>query len=228
MQESVTTNRALLKVLKTVGDADPLCLAIPEPWGYVCDGVTFTASVIAPEIEVLTDDQLQEQLAAMANSIAAKVSMFSECPLLPVMTGPASPGGNVERSGAYSASYEGWKAFDADPNSMWISSVYQTPATIGFDWNGTARVVSGYALSFANGSLTSRAPKDWEFQGYSSTGWKTLDTQQNQVGWQGVDRREYHFENRDAYYAYQFVFSDDNDSRAGVVVISLSNIEFFN
>ena len=62
--------------------------------------------------------------------------------------------GTASRSGVYSPDYEAAQAFDADPNSMWISAVYETPAWIAFRAQDPSRTVSRYTLHFVNGKLT--------------------------------------------------------------------------
>jgi len=173
-----------------------------------------------------------EQVTPDAQSIAANVVMFPICPsggssLVPIMTGPSTPSGTVSRSGVYSSSYEAWKAFDGNADSMWISQVLVTPAVIGYAWSNGPRTVRRYALSFANGSLTSRAPRDWTLEGWDGASWVVVDQRSGEVGWLGRDRREYDVAAPDSYSDYRFSFTDDNDARPGVVVISLGNIELF-
>jgi hypothetical protein len=147
-------------------------------------------------------------------------------PRVPTMTGPNAPSGSVERSGAYSSAYEAWMAFDANPNSQWISKVGETPAQIGYRWPSHCRKVGRYALDFVNGSLTSRAPKTWTFEGDNGGGWTVLDARQSETNWRGVERREYAVANPGCYSAYRFSFTDDNAPAPGIVVVSLGGIEF--
>src|SRR4029078_3515666 len=106
----------------------------------------------------------------------ADASVMPNCAtnLVPVMTRASSPSGMVSRSGAYDASYEAWQAFDASDNSMWISGVFETPAWIAYQWTDGRRPVTSYAIDFVNGSLTSRAPRDWTFEGWDGA-WHVID-----------------------------------------------------
>jgi hypothetical protein len=143
--------------------------------------------------------------------------------LAPVATGPTSA---VTRSGVYSSSYEAWQAFDFNANSMWISAVFQTPAWIGYQWSDGPRTVTSYAINFINGSLTSRAPKDWSLQGSNNgTTWITVDSRSGQTGWLGSSRRAFTVASPGAYTRYRLNVTDDNDTRAGVVVISMGRLE---
>ena len=141
---------------------------------------------------------------------------------VPVLTGPDS---GVIRSGVYSSSYEAWQAFDGNRSSMWISGVYETPAWIGYQWADGARTITRYAIDFINGSLTSRAPRDWTFEGWDGADWVVLDARSMETGWAGSERREYDVAVPGPYTAYRLHVTDDNDARAGVVVVSMGTLE---
>ncbi|NBD07942.1 MULTISPECIES: SBBP repeat-containing protein [Corallococcus] len=144
--------------------------------------------------------------------------------MVPVMTGPSTPSGAVTRSGVYSADYEAWKAFD-NATTMWISAEGQAPAWIAYQ-PSTTTTIHRYALEFWNGpGLTSRAPKNWTFDGWNGSTWTVLDTRTNQSSWTGNDRREFTLAAPASYIKYRLNVTDDNDPRAGIVVISLSRLE---
>lgn len=143
---------------------------------------------------------------------------------VPNMTGPASPDGIVTQSGTFGATFEGWRAFDSSNSTMWLSAVNQTPAWIGYEYaNGPRRVVS-YTIRYVNGSIVTRAPKDWTFQGWNGFGWVVIDTRSNQVNWGGVEERTYTVASPGFYSRYRLNIIDDNDSRSGVVVISIGKL----
>ncbi|WP_224367937.1 SBBP repeat-containing protein [Hyalangium versicolor] len=158
-------------------------------------------------------------------SISQALTCTSPVNLVPVMTSATTPSGIVSRSGAYDATYEAWQAFD-NSNSMWISTVRQTPAQIGYEWLDGAKTITRYVLSFANGpSLTSRAPKNWTLEAWTGSAWTAIDTRTNQTGWAGFEQREFTVTSPGAYGKYRLNFTDDNDARTGVEVISLSGVE---
>ncbi len=144
--------------------------------------------------------------------------------LAPTMTSATAPQGQVFSSGNYSSEYPEWRAFDSSTSSMWISSLKTTPAIIGYD-SGAALRVTRYAITYSNGSITTRAPKDWVFEGWNGSSWVTLDTRTNQTGWPGFQRREFAVTTPGNYSKHRLRISDDNDTRAGVEVISLGNLE---
>ncbi|MCP3141818.1 SBBP repeat-containing protein [Pyxidicoccus xibeiensis] len=144
--------------------------------------------------------------------------------LVPVMTGPTTPSGSVTRSGVFSTSYEAWQAFDAS-GSLWLSLENQTPAWLGYQWFNGAKTVNRYAINYANGSITSRAPRNWTFEGWNGSSWVVLDTRTNQVNWAGHERREYTVATPGAYTRYRVHITDDNDTRSGIVVISIGRLE---
>lgn len=147
--------------------------------------------------------------------------------LVPAMTSPTSPSGVVSRSGAFDTSFEAWQAFDSSRDSMWISAEFETPAWIAYQWGDGPRNVTSYAITFVNGSsLTSRAPRDWTFEGWDGSVWNVLDTRNAQTNWLGLERRTYTVASPGNYSMYRLNVSDDNDARAGVVVISMGALEF--
>lgn len=163
------------------------------------------------------DEELEVESAEQALSCASLV--------IPT-TSLESATSSIKRSGAYDASYEAYNAFDGK-SSMWISQPNQTPAWISYEWKDGPRLVTRYAIKFANGSLTSRAPKDWTLQGWDGSKWVVVDTRSNQTNWQGVERREFVVQNPGLYKAYALNVTDDNDTRAGVVALSIDELEFF-
>lgn len=139
---------------------------------------------------------------------------------VPVLIGDSSA---VSVSGDYSAAYPGWKAFDSSSASMWISQVYQTPAWVGYEWS-TPRFIEQYSITYSNGSITSRAPKEWSLQGWNGSAWVTVDSRFNQTAWLGSETRHYTVASPGSYLKYRLTVNDDNDVRAGVVVISIGGL----
>lgn len=144
---------------------------------------------------------------------------------VPFMTSNTSPSGTVTTSGIFSASFDAWQAFDASDTSMWISEVGETPAWIAYDF-GSPRNIDQYSLTFVNGSLTSRAPKDWTFEGWNSSSWVILDTRTGETNWAGTETRTYSVASPGNYAKYRLNITDDNDVRSGVVVISFGRVSF--
>ncbi|WP_415835268.1 hypothetical protein [Corallococcus soli] len=144
------------------------------------------------------------------------------------MTGATLPAGSVTRSGAYSGTYEAWKAFDQNTGSMWISSVGAAPAWIAYEWADGPKTVTHYALNYANGSVTTRAPRAFTLEGWNGSAWVVVDTRANEINWGGFERREYPVATPGAHGKYRLKVTDDNDSRAGIEVVSLGGLELFN
>jgi hypothetical protein len=133
----------------------------------------------------------------------------------------------VSTSGVYNSSYLAWKAFDAEisSNSMWLSQVWESPAWIAYDF-GVSRYINRYQITYTNGSLTSRAPMDFDLQGWNGSWWVTLDTRTNQTGWVSGSPRIYSVAWPGNYTKYKLRITDDNDSHFGVVVISIGDLQF--
>lgn len=149
----------------------------------------------------------------------------SECTnQVPAMTNSTTPSGVVTNSGN---SPLGWQAFDSiyTGRSSWLSKAFETPAWIAYDF-GTSTPIDRYTIRFANGSsLTSRAPRDWQFQGWNGSSWDVLDVRSGETGWLGSETRRYALSTTASYSKYRLWITDDNDVRAGVVVISISELE---
>lgn len=135
----------------------------------------------------------------------------------------ANNSASVTTSGDYDSTYSGAHAFDGERSSMWISEPYQSPAWIAYDFGSTTKV-DRYSIDFVNGSLTSRAPKDFELQGYSDGTWRTLDRRINETNWQGTEKRSYAVANSGFYTQYRLLIEDDNDDREGVVAVSMGEL----
>ncbi|WP_147444149.1 MULTISPECIES: Ig-like domain-containing protein [Corallococcus] len=147
--------------------------------------------------------------------------------LVPQMTGATLPSGTVTRSGAYGTTYEAWQTFDRNINSMWISSAGVAPAWIAYEWADGPKTVTHYALQYANGGITTRAPRTFTLQGWNGSAWVVVDTRPNEINWSGFERREYAVTSPGAYAKYRLNVTEDNDSRAGIEVISLGGLELF-
>lgn len=144
----------------------------------------------------------------------------SSTELVPVLSANSSA---VSVSGAYDATYSGWKTFDSSFSSMWLSAVGQTPAWIGYEWT-SPRFVESYTITYSNGSITSRSPKTWQLQGWNGSAWATVDSRTNEINWSGFETRNYAVQTPGSYLKYRLLVADDNDARTGVVVISLGNL----
>lgn len=144
--------------------------------------------------------------------------------LVPTLT--AATSGGVINSGSYnSTSYDAWQAFDASDTSMWISPSGQNPTWIGYSWGDGPRTVLSYAITYANGTILTRAPSAWTLQGLMGDVWVTLDSRVAQTNWAGFERRVYAVAAPGSYPQLRLSFTDDNDPSAGIVVISVGRIE---
>lgn len=150
----------------------------------------------------------------------------SDCDLVPAMTAATSPSGTVTWSGEYSASYEGWQVFDG-ATTLWISEVDVAPAWVAYEFDDGPKTVMRYGVRYANGSLTTRAPRDWQLQGWTGSSWATLDTQTAQTGWSAGEWRRFDVATPAPHAAYRLYVTDDNDAAAGIVVISIGQMQFW-
>ncbi|RYZ38320.1 MAG: hypothetical protein EOO71_24470 [Myxococcaceae bacterium] len=147
--------------------------------------------------------------------------------LVPQMTSATLPGGTVTASGVYGTGYEAWRAFDRNDATMWISPLRAVPAWIGHEWATGPKRVTHYAIKYANGSILTRAPRIFTLQGWNGSAWVVVDTRPNEINWTGFERREYAVASPGAYVKYKLDVTEDNDSRAGIEVISMGGLELF-
>ena len=147
--------------------------------------------------------------------------------LVPFMTSASLPSGLVTRSGVLAAEYEAWRAFDSVDTaaSMWLSQGGLAPAWLGYEWTDGPKSVTHYAIRYVNGSITSRAPKNWTLEGWNGTTWVAVDTRNNVVNWGGSERREFPVASPGAYGKYRLHVTDDNDTRTGIETVSIGRLE---
>ncbi|AKJ03762.1 hypothetical protein ATI61_11613 [Archangium gephyra] len=147
---------------------------------------------------------------------------------VPVMTGPNTPRGIVTRSGVYNGSTdEAWQAFDSNPTgTQWISETWTSnPVWIGYEFSEGPRQITRYSLRFINGSLTSRAPRDFQLQGSNGgDAWVTVDSRSNEINWGSNEERHYTVSTPGSYLKYRLYVTEDNDARATIVAVSMGNI----
>lgn len=145
--------------------------------------------------------------------------------MTPNMTSATTPYGVVTRSGVHESDpfFEAWHAFDSSISSMWISAIGQTPAWIAYDFQ-VPRTINKYSITYTNGQITTRAPKSWQLQAWTGSSWVTKDSRSNQTNWSGFQTRVFNVSQPGTYMKYRLHVTDDNDSRSGIVVISMGNL----
>ncbi|QRK05700.1 hypothetical protein JQX13_36970 [Archangium violaceum] len=94
------------------------------------------------------------------------------------------------------------------------------------EWLDAPRTITRYAITYSNGSITTREPKDWTFEGWNGSAWVVLDTRPGQTSWLGTERREYSVTTPGAYGKYRVNITDDNDTRTAIETISMGRLEF--
>ncbi|MBU8897907.1 SBBP repeat-containing protein [Corallococcus sp. M34] len=146
--------------------------------------------------------------------------------LIPVMTSATTPSGIASASGSFNSTYDAWKAFDGN-YSFWLSPQGQTPAWLAYQFTDGARTVRRYAITYSNGDLVTRAPKDWTLEGWTGSAWVVVDTRTNQTGWPSAQaqRREFDVATPGSFVKYRLNVTDDNDPRTGNVVVSIGALE---
>lgn len=131
----------------------------------------------------------------------------------------------VGTSGVYSSNYGAENVFDNNPSTFWISELYEAPAYVQFSFDVPVNL-SEYAIHFANGGLTGRAPKVFELQAKDSVGhWVSIDSPEPQTNWAGTETRTFAIAGyTEQYEDYRLLVTEDNDARSDIVVVSIASL----
>ena len=150
----------------------------------------------------------------------------------PTLVDTSSTAGQViDQSPAYdtSSTYRAAKAFDrvfSTMNSCWIAKLDADNPVAFFVYEfNTPTVVDCIRLQNSEKwGETSRAPKDWTFEGSNDTNsnWVVLDTQTGHTGWTSNEFRTCSFVNRNAYKYYKFACTRNNNAN----MVALCEVEF--
>jgi hypothetical protein len=151
-----------------------------------------------------------------------------DCDLVPTMTSNTTPSGTVAASGSYSSSYPGWHVFDGTSATstadIWLSELNVAPAWVSYEFASGTATVMRYGIRYTNGSLTTRAPRDWELQGWTGSSWATLDSQSGQTGWTTGEWRRFDVSSPAPYSRYRLYITADNDSRDVILTASVGEL----
>eukprot|EP01061_Rhynchopus_euleeides_P028036 TRINITY_DN4559_c0_g1_i7.p3 TRINITY_DN4559_c0_g1~~TRINITY_DN4559_c0_g1_i7.p3 ORF type:complete len:114 (+),score=31.02 TRINITY_DN4559_c0_g1_i7:354-695(+) len=112
---------------------------------------------------------------------------------------------------------------------MYISQPFVTPAILGYNY-GAARTVTSYTITYSNGNIKTRSPKDFDLEGLAADGtWKTVDRRREQTisVWAAAGNKlSYTVDAPGAHTSYRIVVQDDNDARPRVVALSIGELVF--
>lgn len=128
-----------------------------------------TGDVVASNNFLVTIDQNVnvDTLTNAAQSVASAI---------PVMTSNTTPSGIALASNITSATYDAFKAFDANSGTWWGAGTVGAgnPKWISYEFSAAKAIDKYFIQGVNNGS--EQGPKDWEFQGWNGTTWITLHT----------------------------------------------------
>jgi sugar lactone lactonase YvrE len=148
---------------------------------------------------------------------------------------------NTAPANIASASTEHWPAyyaFDNNNGTQWGSAVNAgTPASLGYEFTSN-KTVTNYDLTFVNGSIWQRGPRDWTLQGWNGSSWVTVDTVTNETCWGNPpgapsggcgplsNHRNYVVDTPGSYIRYRLYFTKDNYMTATPTMITLGSVQF--
>ena len=138
--------------------------------------------------------------------------------IIPKMTSNSSPSGVASTNYEYSYAY---KAFDRDYEtieSAWTSA--SLSAWLRYDFP-QAEIINQYVI-YPQSTATTRAPKNWTFEGSSDgMNWEVLDKRNDVSEWTNNHSKIFSFSNTKAYTMYRINITSNN----GGSYLSLSELE---
>jgi hypothetical protein len=151
------------------------------------------------------------------NTTAVTLTPAESGAVTPKMTTNTAPSGTAAATGSPSDAFE---AFDRDAASS--AAITGTSGNLSYDFPGTnTKVADAYWLA-ADTATPQNTPSNWTFEGFNGTSWIVLDTQLNQIGWVGGDRRYYAFPNTTGYQSYRMVWTSvDGGSATRIAALEI-------
>lgn len=158
------------------------------------------------------------QLERDPNSIPEGYSLGDD--VVPMMSAATTGGVIVSDSGNLGIGYEGWKAFDNNPNTRW--GVAATSGIVIVELS-TAKVIAGYSIRARNDEYLIDSPKNWNFEGSSDgIAWTVLDTQVGQISWSQNERKVFSISSPASYRYYRLnISSNQSGTNTSVSEIEL-------
>jgi len=144
----------------------------------------------------------------------------------------------VGNADGYTSEYAAHNVFDTT-TSMWLLISHVSPVWVGYDFPCATRI-EAYTIRFTNGDrMVTRAPRTFELQGGTCDGgamatvdetcpsenWTTLDRRENETNWRRNRTRTYTVASPGEYRTYRLLITDDNSGGAGVLIVSIGNLE---
>ncbi|MEO5362801.1 MAG: discoidin domain-containing protein [Magnetococcus sp. DMHC-8] len=163
--------------------------------------------------------------------VTLAVPDYVPLPLNPTMTGFAthsSPAGGwyaVAESDHWADGYEGWRAFDGNSGTAWVSQTVSAGfLTIDYGAGVTCKLTAYKITPF---SATLGSPKTFAFKGSNNgASWTTLDTQTNMTtGWSDGVERIFSFANTTAYRYYKLEVTNTN-AGGGSISVKIVQLRF--
>jgi len=154
-----------------------------------------------PELDYM---EYANDTVAQATYVSSAAIEYSE-DKIPTMTSATTPSGEASASSDSGSSYAGWKAFDDDDDTNWVSANEIVEYVwIKYDFGSdNQKIICKYTIKESI-SHPERSPEDWLFQGSNNdSDWDTLDTITGETNWSIGEKREFTFSNSTAYRYYR-------------------------
>ncbi|OPH61665.1 hypothetical protein BC351_00015 [Paenibacillus ferrarius] len=126
--------------------------------------------------------------------------------LIPIMTSNTSPSGVASASSAcvcgYSAAYTAFDGTYASTQSYAWTTTDNNAAWLKYEFSNPLAIAQ-YVI-YPQYTASSRAPKNWTFEGSNDgTNWTVLDTQSNVTGWANSTPKNFVFSNTNKFKSYR-------------------------
>lgn len=177
--------------------------ASPVPPSYQNDVLPICQVRLEPGQTVITNGHITDErgLTNADSPQAFVVKSGYSTELIPSMTSNTAPSGIASANSEYSASFQAWKAMDADSLTSRWQSAAGTVGWLAYEFT-TAKTVTCYWLR-ADGANPANAPKDWTFEGWTGSQWDVLHTVINAPTFASGELRFYDINNATAYIKYR-------------------------
>ena len=174
---------------------------------------------------------------ATTASTGATAETFASCEdLVPVPTSEnasrytstthAASGGDYYATGNLQTPFS-----DGDPARVMMKNVANGTANLIYEFGvDDKKIVNGYMVRFPNHTNTqkTRAPYAWTFSGSDDkNAWTTLDSRDEQIGWEKNEKRYYAFENHTKYAFYKIEFTANNGETRDDYYYEFGNLDYY-
>jgi hypothetical protein len=177
------------------------------------------------DLSIIDNNAIQQLTSDTPELLCWTDEEMSFTNVTPVMTSNTSPSPYVISASSVQGISYAYNAFNNDPATSWQTENYQLSGWLQIDF-GSPKVITKYdVIANSNNDPEGKSPKDWTFEGSNDgISWAILDTQSNQTGWSGGQKREFPISNENSYRYYRINVSSNNGN---IYNVNIGDIQLF-